>query len=134
MASGPIAKVSNTPPTLVIEGQSGDPRALCERINQVVGSEGVVAPLLVDDEGNRLFPTGHLQVRFEEPPSDGTLSAFADRHRVELGGRNKWAPPQADFLVGRDDGRFLPDIASAMAQDDGVVDAWPDVQAAFRRL
>jgi hypothetical protein len=133
-APGPVTKVSEAPPTLVIGGKAEDARRLCERINQVVGAEGVVAPLLADADGNRLFPTGHLQVRFEDEPSDGMLSVFAARHRFELAGRNKWAPRQADFLVRRDDERFLPDIASAMAKGEGVIEAWPVVRAAFRRL
>jgi len=133
LAPGRVSKVADAPPTLLVEAKAEDPRDLCARINDVVGSEGVVAPLLVDDDGNRLFPTGQVQVRFKEAPSERRLSAFATRHNVKLAKRNQWAPQQAEFQVRSDDARFLPDITSAMAEDKGVTAAWPDVRAAFRR-
>jgi hypothetical protein len=133
VAPGRVEKVSEAPPTLVVEGKAEDPRALWERINNAVGPEAVVAPLLVDGEGNRLFPTGRLLVRFEERPTDDRLSAFAERHEVELNQRNKWAERQAEFTVTTKDNRFLPDIAGEMSKDPGVTKAWPEVQAAFRR-
>jgi hypothetical protein len=117
----------------MVESKAEDSRALCERINDAVGPEAVVAPLLVDDEGNRLFPTGKLLVRFEERPTDDLLSAFAERHQVELSQRNKWAERQAEFNLSTTDHRFLPDIAAAMNEDAGVTKAWPEVQASFRR-
>jgi hypothetical protein len=132
-ATGKLAKIPGTPPTHVVESKAGDPRKLWERINKLVGDEGVVAPVLVDDEGNRLLPTGRLQVRFEQPPSDEALAKFAERHRVELSGRNKWAPQQAEFAVRADDVRYLPDVASELKRDKSVAAAWPDVRAAYRR-
>jgi hypothetical protein len=130
---GKLDKVSEAPLTHVLETKSGDLRALSDRINKVVGTEGVVAPLLTDDDGNRLFPTGSLQVRFKDQPSDDQLAGFAKRHKVKLKQRNRWAPRQAEFTIGSDDTRYFLDIAAELEDDDHVVNAWPDVQAAFRR-
>jgi hypothetical protein len=133
-SGGALKKVSETPPTLVIEAAAEDPRVLVERVNSAVGSEALVAPLLTDDEGNRLFPTGRLVVRFDERPSDQTLLDLAERHGVEFAQRNKWAERQAEFEVPKTDERFLPDIAAALNEEKGVTNAWQEVQAAFRRV
>jgi hypothetical protein len=131
--SGTFAKVSEAPLTHVLETECSDLRALSDQINKVVGAEGVVAPLLTDDDGNVLFPTGSLQVRFKDQPSDDQLSSFAKRHKITLKQRNKWAPMQAEFTVGSDDLRYFPDIAAEVSSDDYVTNAWPDVRAAYRR-
>jgi hypothetical protein len=132
-ADGKFAKLADSPLTHVVETSAGDLRKFSERINKVVGSEGVVAPMLADDEGNRLFPTGRMQVRFKQPPTDDLLSDFAKRHKVELTQRNKWSPQQAEFAVRTDDARYFPDVAAELEKDKTVVSAWPDVRTAFQR-
>jgi hypothetical protein len=132
-AGGKFAKVADSPLTHMVETSGGDLRKFSERINKVVGTEGVVAPMLADDEGNRLLPTGTMQVRFKSPPTDDLLAAFAKRHKVELAQRNKWSPQQAEFAVRTDDLRYFPDVAAELEKDKTVVSAWPDVRAAFRR-
>ena len=135
-----VAKEAGRPPetidaplTHVIATTETDMRKLSERINKLVGTEAVVAPLLADDQGNRLVPTGRMQVRFKEPLSDSSLSAFAKRHKVEFTQRNKWSPQQAEFAVRSDDTRYFPDVAVELSEDAKVATAWPDVRAAFRR-
>ena len=130
---GKLAKISDSPPTHVLETTTDDLRKFSERINNMVGNEGVVAPLLLDQDGNRLFPTGHLQVRFREALSDDVLVRFAKRHQLDLAQRNTWAAQQAEFAVRRDDTRYFPDIAAQVSRDKQVAQAWPDVRAAFRR-
>ncbi|MET4209154.1 hypothetical protein [Bradyrhizobium sp. LA2.1] len=128
-----IATVSGAPQTHVLETTGVDLRRLSERVNKVVGTEGVVAPILADDEGNRLLPTGRMQVRFKEAPTDKVLQTFAKKHKVAPGQRNKWSPQQAEFAVRTDDTRYFPDVAAEMEKDSKVATAWPDVRAAFRR-
>ena len=132
-ADGKIAKISDAPLTHVVEKTGVNLHKFSERINKVVGTEGVVAPMLVDEEGNRLLPTGRMQVRFKEPPTDNFLTSFAKRHNVELAQRNKWSPQQVEFAVRSDDTRYFPDVAVELKKDNEVMTAWPDVQAAFRR-
>jgi hypothetical protein len=132
-ADGKIAKISDAPLTHVVEKTGVNLRKFSERINKVVGTEGVVAPMLADEEGNRLLPTGRMQVRFKEPPTDNFLTSFAKRHNVELAQRNKWSPQQVEFAVRSDDTRYFPDVAVELKKDNEVMTAWPDVQAAFRR-
>ncbi|MBR1269486.1 hypothetical protein JQ629_18400 [Bradyrhizobium sp. AUGA SZCCT0222] len=132
-ADGKLAKVADSPPTHVVETSGSDLRKLSERINKVVGMEGIVAPMLADGEGNRLLPTGTMQVRFKSPPSDDLLADFAERHKIELAQRNKWSPQQAEFAVRTDDVRYFPDVAAELEKDQTVMSAWPDVRAAFRR-
>jgi len=132
-ANGTIAPMANVADTLLVQAKPGDPRKLFEKLNDVVGEKAVVAPVLVDEEGQRLFPTGHVQVRFKTPADDELLAAFAERHRLQLTKRNRWAPQQAEFAVKPDDPRYLPEITRAVQAEPAVDDAWPDVRAAFRR-
>jgi len=131
--TGEPTKTIGSPLTHVIETTATNLRKLSQKINKVVGTEAVVAPLLADGEGNQLVPTGRMQVRFKEPPSDKSLAAFAKRHKVELTQRNKWSSQQAEFAVRTDDTRYFPDVAAELNKDAKVVTAWPDVRAAFRR-
>jgi hypothetical protein len=132
-AEGKIERISEAPLTQVVEKTGVNLRKLSERINEVVGSEGIVAPLFSDAEGNRLLPTGRVQVRFKQPLTDHSLTDFAKRHNVELAQRNKWSPQQVEFAMRTDDTRYFPDVASELKKDDAVMTAWPDVLAAFRR-
>ena len=132
-AHGKLRKVSDSPLTQVLEKADGNLRQLSKRINQLVGTEGVVAPMLADPEGNQLFPTGKLQVRFKEPPSEKSLTSFANKHKVEVAQRNKWSPQQVEFAVRTDDMRYFPDVAAELKKDSAVLAAWPDVSTAFRR-
>ena len=130
---GPFRKVSDDPPIHTMETTRKDLRALAEEINAVVGTEAVVSPLLSDDDGSRLVPTGQMQVRFKEPPSAEALDRFAREHKLDQAGLNKWAPAQAAFSVRTDDTRYLPELESELQDDKTVKAAWADVKAAFRR-
>jgi len=132
-AKGTIAPIANVADTLVVTAKPGDPRTLFQKLNDVVGDKAVVAPVLVDEEGQRLFPTGHFQVRFKTPADDELLAAFAERHGLQLTKRNRWAPQQAEFALRPDDARYLPEVTDALQAEPLVDDAWPDVRAAFRR-
>jgi hypothetical protein len=130
---GRLTKASDDPPIYVLETAARDLRALTADINAIIGSEAVVTPLLTDADGNKLLPTGRLQVRFNEPPSSELLERFAKTHKLELAGLNKWAPAQAEFAVRPDDTRYFPELESELQKDTSVKTAWADVKAAFRR-
>ena len=119
--------------TFIVKSKSGDPRAICDMVKRIVGNEGIVGPLLVDDDGNQLIPTGRIQVRFKEQLADDCLTAFAEGHNVILTKRNKWNLKQAEFIVRNDDDRFWLDIIEAIAADRNVEAVWLDVKARFRR-
>ena len=131
-AAGAVAQVGEQPPMVLVDG-AGSPRALCARLNELVGAEGYAAPVLADSDGNRLFPTGQIQVRFGQPVDEERLAALAARHGVELAERNRWAPQQVAFRVRAEDDRFLPDLAAAIGAEPGVEAAWPAAKAGFRR-
>jgi hypothetical protein len=118
---------------VVIHGDSSDPRSFWAEIKQVVGDEALVAPLLSDEGGHRLVPTGHLQVRFKTEPSDDELAAFADQYGLTLASRNDWSRAQAEFTIGPKDTRYPPDIVNRIAGDKNVRAAWPDVKASYKR-
>ena len=99
-AGGKIHPLPDVADTLVVQAKPGDPRKLFNKLNDLIGDNAVVAPVLIDDEGNRLFPTGRLQVRFNKHAGEKLLSEFAKRHHLELTKRNRWSPQQAEFALG----------------------------------
>lgn len=129
-----VAPVPGAKDAFVIESAPGEPRELFRKINDLVGSKALVAPVLADQDGKRLFPTGELQVRFHDVPSDDAIAAFVKRHSLGQAKRNKWAPKQVAFALRRDDRRFLPEITERIGADRTVDKAWPDVRARYRRF
>jgi hypothetical protein len=132
-AQGSVTPLPDVADTHVVTAKLKDPRKLVDALNEVVGSEAVVVPVLTDKEGHVLLPTGHLQVRFKHAPDESVLSTMAKRHGLDFLQRNKWAPLQAEFAIRPDDSRYLPEITSAIEQDAGVERAWPDVRTSFKR-
>jgi len=128
-----IAPLRGAPADInVVTVKPGHPQSLHEKVRRIAGNKVVVAPVLVED-GERLFPTGQIHVRFKSPPSDGQLTQFARRFRLRNATRNKWSPYQASFSVRSGETRFLPEIAASITIDEGVADAWLDTRAGFRR-
>ena len=132
-AEGTIEPLPNVPDTHLVTAKLKDPRKLFNKLNDVVGTEAVVTPVLVDGEGHQLFPTGQLQVRFKTELDQKTLSEIADRYGLEFTQRNKWSPQQAEFAIRKDDTRYLPEITSAIGKNANVEWASADVRAAFKR-
>jgi len=131
--SAKLESANGVKDVLVADGRTGDPKTLVTTINSIVGSEALVAPVFSDDEGHKLLPTGHFQVRFKESPDDQELAKFGATHGIALIRRNKWSNRQAEFAVSPNDSRFLPDIAEDLSADTAVDAAWPDMWAAFQR-
>ena len=132
-AQAEVAPLPGADDAFVVKTKPGNPRALFQKVNEVVGDKLLVAPVLVDKDGERLFPTGDIQVRFKTPPTDQELADFAERLQVGTPKRNKWSPQQVAFAVRSDDARFLPEITDEMSAQSSVQSAWADVRGQYRR-
>ena len=132
-AQAEVAPLPGVEDAFVVKTKPGNPRQLFQKVNDLVGDKLLVAPVLIDKDGERLFPTGDIQVRFKTPPTDQELADFAKRLQVGAPKRNKWSPQQAAFAVRSDDARFLPEITEQMGAQSSVQAAWADVRAQFRR-
>ena len=115
-AEAEVAPLPGVDDAFVVKAKPGNPRALFQKVNEVVGDKLLVAP-----------------VRFKTPPTDQELADFAKRLQVGAPKRNKWSPQQVAFAVRSDDARFLPEITEQMGAQSSVQAAWADVRAQFRR-
>ena len=132
-AQAEVAPLPGVEDAFVVKTKPGNPRQLFQKVNDLVGDKLLVAPVLIDKDGERLFPTGDIQVRFKTPPTDQELADFAKRLQVGTPKRNKWSPQQVAFAIRSDDARFLPEITDQISAQPSVHAVWPDVRAEFRR-
>ncbi len=111
---------------------AADARAAWESARQALGSDCQVEPVLVDAEGCDHYPTGRLEVRFHEPPSDSDLESFASEHGLRLRGRNRFVPVQVEFETPETDA-FLLDMIERLELSSAVHSAWADTLSRYRR-
>jgi hypothetical protein len=92
-----------------------------------------IEPLLQDEHGNRVVPTGNVTVRFKSEPSRDDLLRFADALGLTFISRNKYVPSQVSFRTSRSD-----QIAELMERipkfDDNIIAAWPETLGLYRRI
>jgi hypothetical protein len=99
----------------------------------LAGGYALVEPVLTDESGARLLPTGSVRANFHAPQSEAQLKRFAERYNADFVARNRWQPRIAEFRIRPDDPRSVVELADAVAQDGAVENAWPDVLASFKR-
>jgi hypothetical protein len=91
------------------------------------------APVLRDADGNELWPTGALIVRFRRRPSDKQLDAVAAEERLVIEARNEFVPEQASFRPRQPRAEYLPDLVARIARRGDVAAAWAGTASHYRR-
>jgi hypothetical protein len=91
-----------------------------------------VYPVVVNEAGDELFPTGSVAVRFATTPTDADLARFVAEHKLQIRARNSYVPRQVAFDAVSAT-RFLPDVLSELEQDDTVERVWPETISQYRR-
>lgn len=124
---------SQYPDMTVLENTDGKTKPIWKQVNDIVGGEAVVVPILEDIEGRQLLPTGRIEVRFKDQPDLSRLNAFAKRHELKLIGKNRWNGQQATFALEPKDERFLIDVTKSLESDAEAETAWPDTRSAYQR-
>ncbi|HET6469337.1 MAG TPA: hypothetical protein VFG43_13270 [Geminicoccaceae bacterium] len=118
---------------LVTLGEEKGADALRHEVSRLAGGQALVEPVLTDESGARLLPTGGVRARFHAPQSEAELRHFAQRYGAVFVSRNRWQPSIAEFRIRPDDPRSVVELSDAMARDRAVENAWPDVLASFKR-
>jgi hypothetical protein len=113
------------------EGQGGDDAR--HDVAALAGGHALVEPVLTDESGARLVPTGSVRAQFRAPQSEADLKRFAMRHNADFVSRNRWQPRIAEFRIRPEDPRSVVEVADAVARDQAVENAWPDVLASLKR-
>ncbi len=91
------------------------------------------APVLLDDEGHDMLPTGEVTARFETAPSDEDLDEVARRHGLTVRGRNEFVPAQVVFVPEDRRSAYLPELAERLAEESNVTAAWPNTRSRYER-
>ncbi len=92
-----------------------------------------IQPVLVDDQGHERFPTGELTLRFDEPPTDEELQAFARSRQLRPARRNNYQPAQVVLVPDRPRDVYLPELCAELEREPGVARAWPNTLSHFTR-
>jgi hypothetical protein len=107
-------------------------RGAWNTVQHALGVGCEVEPVLVDAQGEAHYPTGRIEVRFREAPSDPDLERFAAEHGLRVRGRNRYVSVQAEFQIA-EPGRFLPDLIDGIERSAAVRAVWPDTLSRYRR-
>jgi hypothetical protein len=118
---------------LVALGEGKEGEAARHEVAALARGRALVEPVLTDEHGARLLPTGSVRASFHAPQSEAQLKRFAERYKADFVARNRWQPRIAEFRIRPDDPRSVVELADAVAQDGAVENAWPDVLASFKR-
>jgi len=98
-----------------------------------VRAEGMVQPVLLDEEGEPHYPTGDITVRFPGVPDDDELQRFAAAHGLRLLRRNRFAPQQAVFQPLDASRTYLPDLIRTIEQASNAKAAWANTRSCYTR-
>jgi hypothetical protein len=90
-------------------------------------------PVLVDDEGHERYPTGELTLRFDEPPTDEELRAFAHSRHLRTARRNTYQPAQVVLVPEQPRAVFLPELCDELERVPGVARAWLNTLSHYTR-
>ena len=109
-----------------------DPRELWDRVRAAL-PEAVIVPVLVDRHNNCLYPTGTIQIRFSERPTDDELDSLASMHGLTGVIRNRYQPRQVSCRPADPTDLYLPDVVDEVAGARGVRSAWAETKTAYER-
>ena len=118
---------------LHIAARRQTPRKSWETLRAALEAPGDLFPVLLNDNGERLCPTGVIQVRFHEPFPDKELESFAKEHRLRLVERNRFQPAQASFEMQDPATTYLPEVIEKANTPSTVRVAWAETMAHYRR-
>ena len=132
---GSVLAVSRHPDVVLVELENApkNAHAALREIRGLLPEDARVEFALEDQYGNEVYPTGTIQVRFTDAPSDDDLSALCDDLGLEFIARNAFQPKQVAFeAIDKLESDLKTDL-SRLTERPEVRKAWPEVRAKFRR-
>ena len=118
---------------LDIAARRQTPRKSWETLRAALEAPGDLFPVLLNDNGETLYPTGLIQVRFHKSVSDKELESFAKEHNLRLVERNRFQPVQASFEMQDPAKTYLPEVVEEVNKPSTVRVAWAETMAHYRR-
>lgn len=116
-----------------IAGGKKDPREAWKAL-QAAMPEAIIAPVMIDRQGNTLYSTGKIQIRFSKLPADDTLKSLASHHQLVDVFRNRYQPKQVSCQSANPARRYLPDLIDELIKWPGVTAAWAETRTRYERI
>jgi hypothetical protein len=132
-ALGRVEPVTQGIVALRLKSPAEDPRAAWRETLARCPEAKWASPVLRDTDGNELWPTGALLVRFRRRPSDEQLDAFASEEGLVVEARNEFVPEQASFRPRQPRAAYLPDLVARVARRGDIAAAWAGTVSRYRR-
>lgn len=105
-----------------------------ERLIQEYGDHlEFVAPVMVDDKGRQMLPTGKIVVQFSIPPSGEMLQQFEKDYGLRYLKTNEFKPEQLSF-ESLDKTTYPPDLIARLKSDNDIKLAVPETMARYSRV
>jgi hypothetical protein len=118
---------------LHVDARHRTARKSWETLRETLEAPGDLFPVLLNDNGEILCPTGLIQARFHESLSDKELESFAKEHNLRLVERNRFQPAQASFEMQDPATTYLPEVVDEVNKPSTVRVAWAETMAHYRR-
>lgn len=103
-----------------------------QRLRQAAGETCRIFPVLEDNEGHRLLPTGHINLLFEDALAETDLAAWLDHRGLALISRSKMRPSALTVSPVSPQER-LELVVRRLREDPEVEFAEQDVLMRFQR-
>ncbi len=110
-----------------------DPHRALREVQTKVRGLGHAQRAFRDDNGAKLLPTGTIQIRFNETPTDKDMNAFSKRAGLRVLERNEFQPAQAAFEPVDADNANLEEEIGKVVKHPEVRKAWPEVLSKYHR-
>lgn len=120
---------------LVIQfgSESKEAKSRWRKVQDQLGGDAVVSPVMEDSGGEAHYPTGEITVRFAAAPDEAAVGRLIDAFDLEVAGRNRWVPSQITFRRRHPRGAYLPELIEAIAAATGVRAAWAGTESKLER-
>ncbi len=130
-----VSRVGQRPDVVVVElgEEQSDARAALLVIRKLLKEDGQAELVIPDDYGNELYPTGTIQVRFVDTPSNENLNALCMDLGLKFIERNEFQPKQAALEAIDKMTNDLEGDIRRLEERPEVSKAWPEVRALYHR-
>ncbi len=116
-----------------LNGCDPEPEKALVEVRAHLKGVGRAEPATRDEYGSEVLPTGTIQIRFHEVPSDIDLTAFGKDAGLRVLKRNEFQPAQVAFEPADEDHADLSEAIDNAKQRPEVRKAWAEVLSRYRR-
>ncbi|PZD70392.1 hypothetical protein C1752_13118 [Acaryochloris thomasi RCC1774] len=105
-----------------------------EFLQQYLTDQEAVEPIMIDEAGHNLIPTGAISVRFTNVSTETEIEKFSCQFNLILEKVNQYIPQQLIFRPLKLSEIFLPDLIQSISKIKGVEAAWANAYARYQRI